>query len=346
MIVLGTDPLNLEMPFSKLKSFITPQDEFYVRCHFPIPDVSLNDWRLEIDGAVDTPFELGYEELRAMNASTVTAILECAGNTRSLLQPAVSGVPWGPGAVGNASWTGVSVADLLGRAGVHADAIEVIFEGADDGVLVNGPYKERTSFCRSIPVDKALRDALLAYDMNGEWLSPAHGFPLRAIVPGWYAMASVKWLRRITVTSRPFTGYFQTLDYTFQDRSNGEPARAPLTRQQVKSQIANPVAGEVIARDSIYRVHGAAWSGDATIQAVELSFDAGAQWQSATLLGDPVHNAWRLWEYEWQAPSQVSQVTLISRATDSRGRVQPVQRDPDHGNYMIHHLLETTVEVR
>jgi DMSO/TMAO reductase YedYZ molybdopterin-dependent catalytic subunit len=335
------------MPFSKLNSFITPQDEFYVRCHFPIPDVALDNWCLEIGGAVDAPFELRYEDLRAMNPHSITAMLECAGNSRTALQPNVNGVPWGPGAVGNASWTGVRLSELLERAGVGANAIEVILEGADEGVLTDGTdTTARTSFSRSIPLDKALLDTILAYDMNGEPLSRAHGFPLRAIVPGWYAMASVKWLHRITVTTRPFTGYFQSLDYTFQDRSGGEAIQAPLTEQQVKSQIAEPVTGEVIARDSVYRIHGAAWSGDATIEVVELSFDSGEHWQRATLMGEPVRNAWRLWEYHWRTPLKASQLTLMSRATDSRGRGQPVDRDPDHGSYMIHHLLPVTINVR
>jgi DMSO/TMAO reductase YedYZ molybdopterin-dependent catalytic subunit len=347
LITLSTDPLNLEMPFSALRTFITPREEFYVRCHFPIPALKLEDWSLVIDGAVNTPLELRYDDLRAMDQHTITATLECAGNSRSTLEPKVSGIPWGPGAVGNASWTGVSLSDILGRAGVHADAIEVVLEGGDVGVLVEDTdTAEKTSFARSIPLDKALRDTILAYDMNGEPLSPTHGFPMRAIVPGWYAMASVKWLRRITVTTLPFTGYFQSLDYTFLDRSSGEVARAPLTRQQVKSQVANPVAGETVASESAYRIHGAAWSGESTIEVVELSFDAGQHWDRATLLGQSVRNAWRLWEYEWRTPSIPSRLTLMTRATDSRGHVQPADSDPDRGAYMINHTVPTTIEVR
>jgi DMSO/TMAO reductase YedYZ molybdopterin-dependent catalytic subunit len=347
MIVLNTDPLNLEMPFSKLSGFITPDDEFYVRCHFPIPDIALDDWRLEVGGAVEAPFELTYQAIREMESRTVTATLECAGNGRTFLEPKANGVPWGPGAVGNASWTGVPLSAILERAGVSADAIEVIFEGSDAGKVPNGnAAAENTSFSRSVPLGKALFDTILAYEMNGRSLSSAHGFPLRAIVPGWYAMASVKWLRRITVTAQPFTGYYQTLDYTFHDSSGGEPLLSPLTEQQVKSQIANPETGQVIPAGSVCRVHGAAWSGEAEIDLVELSFDAGATWHRTTLLGDSVKNAWRLWEYDWRTSPHPERLMLLTRATDSRGRVQPVDRDPYRGTYMINHLVPVTVEVR
>ena len=347
MIVLGTDPLNLEMPFSKLRDFITPEDEFYVRCHFPVPEITPDDWHLEIGGAVAAPFELSYAELRAMESRTVIATLECAGNSRSLLDTKVKGVPWGPGAVGNASWTGVPLSAVLERAGVAIDAIEVILEGADEGVVPDGTgTPEKISFSRSVPLSKALFDTILAYDMNGMTLSPAHGFPLRAIVPGWYAMASVKWLRRITVTTQPFTGYYQVLDYTFQYRSTSESVLTPLTEQQVKSQIANPMTGEVIPVGSVCQIHGAAWSGEADICLVELSLDAGATWLPTTLLGNSVKNAWRLWKYDWRTPPSPGRVTLVTRATDSRGRIQPPDRDHDRGSYMINHLVQVTIELR
>src|SRR5436190_7633678 len=183
------------MPFADLNSFQTPNELFYVRCHFPIPEIAAADWRLKIEGEVEEPFELDYAALRAMESRTVAATLECAGNNRIFLEPKVKGVQWGLGAVGNASWTGVPLSAVLEHAKLKADVVEVILEGADEGEVDKSPKPAgKISFCRSLPASKALADVLLAYEMNGEKLSPTHGFPLRAIVPGWYAMASVKWL--------------------------------------------------------------------------------------------------------------------------------------------------------
>ena len=347
LIVREQDPLNLEMPFSSLDGFITPTESFYVRCHFPIPEISTNDWRLRIEGEVEEPFELNYDELRAMPSRTITATLECAGNNRIFLEPKAKGVQWGLGAVGNASWTGVPLAAVLERARPKASALEAILDGADEGEVDKTPTPAgKISFCRSLPLEKARADVLLAYEMNGEPLSASHGFPLRAIVPGWYAMASVKWLYRIIVTSKPFNGFYQSLDYTYWDRSGVLPTLAPLTEQQIKAEIARPETGETISANSAYRIHGAAWAGQADVAKVEVSVDSGASWSDAILLGDPAKNSWRLWEYQWQTPSTPGRHTIMARATDSRGNSQPRTRGGDRGTYMINHLLPVEVEVR
>lgn len=347
LIVREQEPLNLEMPFSSLDGFITPNELFYVRCHFPVLEISVADWRLKVEGDVEDPFEIGYDELLGMESRTIAATLECAGNNRIFLEPKAKGVQWGLGAVGNASWTGVPLAAFLERAKIKASAIEVILDGADEGPVDKTPTPAgKISFCRSLPLSKARADVLLAYEMNGEKLSAAHGFPLRAIVPGWYAMASVKWLRRIIVTNKPFNGFYQSLDYTYWDRSGPLPTLAPLAEQQTKAEIARPENGETVAANSTYRVHGAAWTGTGTITRVELSFDSGGTWQNAKLLGEPVKNAWRLWEYEWRAPDSPGRRTIFARATDSRGFVQPADRGGDRGTYMINHLLPVKVEIR
>jgi DMSO/TMAO reductase YedYZ molybdopterin-dependent catalytic subunit len=346
LIVREQEPLNLEMPFSSLDGFITPNESFYVRCHFPVPKISATDWRLKIEGDVEAPYELSYDELRGMESRTIAATLECAGNNRIFLEPKAKGVQWGLGAVGNASWTGMPLASLLERARPKASAIEVILEGADAGTVDKTPTPSgKISFCRSLPLSKARADVLLAYEMNGEKLSATHGFPLRAIVPGWYAMASVKWLRRIIVTEKPFNGFYQSLDYSYWDRSGSLPTLAPLTEQQTKAEIAQPENGETIPANSVYRVHGAAWTGTGEIARVEVSVDAGHTWNDATLLGASVKNAWRLWEYEWRTPA-AGRVTIMARAGDSRGVVQPTERSADRGTYMIDHLLPVEVEVR
>lgn len=347
LIVREQEPLNLEMRFSTLSGFITPNESFYVRCHFPIPEIAAADWRLKVEGEVDAPFELSYGELLAMEKQTIAATLECAGNNRIFLEPKVKGVQWELGAVGNASWTGVPLSTLLDRAKIKPGAIEVILEGADEGEVDKAPKPAgKISFCRSLPLGKARADVLLACEMNGEKLSATHGFPLRAIVPGWYAMASVKWLRRIIVTDKPFNGFYQSLDYTYWDRSGPLPSLAPLAEQQTKAEIARPENGETVPANSAYRIHGAAWSGLAEITRVELSFDSGGTWQEAKLLGEPVKNAWRLWEYQWRIAENPGRHTIVARAIDSRGFVQPVERRADRGTYMIDHLLPVEVEVR
>jgi DMSO/TMAO reductase YedYZ molybdopterin-dependent catalytic subunit len=259
----------------------------------------------------------------------------------------VKGVQWHLGAVSTAEWTGVRLSTLLDRASPKPNACEVILEGADCGMLEDpkGPLGE-LKFARSIPLEKARRDVLLAYKMNGDDLPPEHGFPVRAIVPGWYAMASVKWLQRIVVTDRPFTGYYQTIDYAYWDKRDDIAELAPLTEMQIKAEIAKPAQGETVPSDSDVRVHGAAWTSDGEITKVELSTDGGANWNEVNLLDKPIPNTWRRWEHQWRTPSVVGKQTLIARATDSRGRTQPVERDPDRGTYMINHLLPITVEVR
>jgi DMSO/TMAO reductase YedYZ molybdopterin-dependent catalytic subunit len=354
-IVRGESPLNLEMPFETLKGFLPPTESFYVRTHFPIPAIDRNAWWLQVEGEVEKPFGINYEQLMALNAVTAPVTLECAGNNRNFLEPKVKGVQWHLGAVGTAEWTGVPLSVLLNRAIPKPNACEVALEGADGGMLDDpkSPPGE-LKFARSIPLDKARRDVLLAYKMNGSELPPEHGFPLRAIVPGWYAMASVKWLQRIIVTDRPFTGYYQTIDYAYWQRTDyghwqrGEQIAelTPITEMQVKAEIARPAEGQTVPANTSVSVRGAAWACDAEISKVELSTDGGATWSEASLVGESKPNAWRLWEFNWQSPSQPGKQTLIARATDSLGRTQPLHRDPDRGTYMINHLLPIEVEVR
>ena len=346
-IVRGETPLNLEMPFETLDSFITPTESFYVRTHFPIPSIDRGAWWLRVEGAVENPFSINYEELLELESVTIPATLECAGNNRNFLEPKVKGVQWKLGAVGTAEWTGVPLSTLLDRADAKANACEVILEGADGGMLdePKSPPGE-LRFVRSIPLDKARRDVLLAYKMNDSELPAEHGFPVRAIVPGWYAMASIKWLQRIIVTDRTFFGYFQTIDYAYWKRRGDIAERTPLTELQVKAQIAKPAEGETVPANATIRVHGAAWTCDGEITKVELSTDGGASWKETKLIDKPIPNASCRWEYQWQTPSQPGKQLLIARATDSQGRTQPVERDPDRGTYMINHLLPIEVEVQ
>jgi len=345
-IVRSEEPLNLEMPFENLDGFITSTKSFYVRTHFPIPKIDKSKWRLRVEGEVERPFEINYDELINLESEKIPVTLECAGNNRNFLEPKVKGVQWGLGAVGNAEWTGVPLSILLDRAGLKPRAREVILEGADHGKLEDpkSPAGE-VKFARSISLEKA-RDVLLAYKMNDVDLPAEHGFPVRAIVPGWYAMASIKWLQRIVVTDKPFNGYYQTLDYAFWKRRGDNAELVPLSEIQIKAEIARPSEGETVPANSNVGVHGAAWTGDGEITKVEISSDDGATWNEAKLRGESKPNAWRLWEFSWTTPNRPGKATLIARATDSNGRTQPINRDPDRGTYMINHLLPITVEVK
>jgi DMSO/TMAO reductase YedYZ molybdopterin-dependent catalytic subunit len=346
-IVHSEAPLNVEMPFETVDSFVTPTESFYVRSHFPIPKIDRDAWWLHLEGEVEKPFAINYEELLEFDSRTIPVTLECAGNNRDFLEPKVKGVQWGLGAIGTAEWTGVPLSTLLDRAIVKSNAREAILEGADCGMLEDpkSPPGELT-FARSIPLSKATADVLLAYKMNGSELPPQHGFPVRAIVPGWYAVASVKWLQRIIITQQPFAGYYQTIDYSYWKRLGEIGELTPVAEIQIKAEIAKPAQGETVPANSTVRIYGAAWTSEGEITRVEVSADGGVTWSDATLLGASKPNAWRLWDFEWRTPSKSGEANLMARATDSHGRTQPSQRDNDRGTYMINHLLPIPVRVR
>jgi DMSO/TMAO reductase YedYZ molybdopterin-dependent catalytic subunit len=344
-ILRQREPLNSEFPFAELSQFITPSDQFYVRSHFPTPSVDLKSWRLSIEGAVRKPVSFSLDELKQLPAQTRMVTLECAGNARMYLMPKAAGVQWDLGAVSNAEWTGVILSELLDRAGVRAEAVEIILEGADEGTPDEPPKPPgKIRYARSIPLSK-VPDVLLAYEMNGEPLPASHGAPLRAVVGGWFGMASVKWLSRIVAATQPFLGYFQTTDYAYWQDDAGQPVRVPITEMKTKAQIARPAPGEIIARNSHYRIVGAAWSGDSDLSKVEISTDAGAHFTEAKLLGPAVRHAWRLWEFDWQTPISPGPVTLFARARDAKGATQPMARDPKYGTYVIFHVLPMEVIV-
>ncbi len=282
-----------------------------------------------------------------MKTHTIAATLECAGNSRVFLVPKAKGVQWHLGAVGNAEWTGVLLRDVLQKAGLKSEAREVILEGADSGMIAEPPRPGgKINFARSLPKEKAMDDVLLAFQMNGQLLTASHGFPLRAIVPGWYAMASIKWLQRIIVTDRPFNGYYQTIDYSHWQRRDAGTALVPITEMLVKAQIARPEIDEVIPAGSDYLVNGGAWTSASEITKVELSTDGGASWELVRLKEPSKKNAWRLWEFEWKTPSKPGKCILLVRATDALGRTQPADRDLDRGTYMINHCVPIEVQIR
>lgn len=347
MIIREKEPLNLEMPFCSLDSFITPVEHFYVRCHHPVPQINLDSWRLKIEGDVTHPFSLSYEDLLGMETRNLTTAMECAGNGRAFLEPQRNGAQWQAGAVGNAEWTGVPLATLLDRAGLRDSVCEIILEGADIGQIKEPPRPAgNIHYSRSVPLAKATDDVLLTLQMNGTALTPSHGFPLRAVVPGWYGMAAVKWLTRIIAVSTPYHGYYQSIDYTYWDRSSGPPTLVPITSMSVKAQIARPGFAETVLAGKPYRMHGATWTSDADIVRVDVSTDGGTSWSEAHLLGQPVRHTWRLWEHTWLVPSKPGDTILMARATDSAGRTQPDHHHEDRGSYLIHHCLQVPVTIQ
>jgi DMSO/TMAO reductase YedYZ molybdopterin-dependent catalytic subunit len=347
LIIRQKDPKNLEAPFHRIDSYLTPTEQFYIRSHFPAPHLDRDSYQLRIDGAVRHPFSLSYDELRSMRSETRIATLECAGNSRVFLVPQVQGAQWELGAVSNAEWTGVPLRALLEHAGLGDDACEIVLEGADRGTPKDEPRPPGTiSYAWSMPRAKATQpEVLIAYQMNGRDLPADHGFPVRAIVPGHYGMASVKWLTRIQAVCEPFHGYWQTSDYAYWVSMDGKPVRRALGEMKPKSQIARPRVYETLAANRIYPVIGAAWAGETDVVEIEVSTNGGQSWARAEFL-DPVRrHAWRRWKFNWLTPKGPGQYTLLSRARDSAGVLQPDEHDQNYGVYVINHSLPIEVFV-
>jgi DMSO/TMAO reductase YedYZ molybdopterin-dependent catalytic subunit len=347
LIMRQRQPDNLETPVDQADSYLTPTELFYIRSHFPTPELEASSYELRIEGAVRTPVSLSYEQLREMPSETRVATLECAGNSRVFLVPQVSGAQWELGAVGTAEWTGVPLAALLERSGLHDDACEIVLEGADRGVPKEEPVPPGPiSYARSMPRDKAMgREVLIAYQMNGRDLTPEHGYPMRAIVPGHYGMASVKWLTQIHAVREPFRGYWQTSDYGYWDAVGGNPVRRALGAMRVKSEIFRPRVYETVAPNQVYTMFGAAWAGETDVTDVAVSTDGGQTWAEAKFL-DPVRRyTWRRWTYPWLTPKRPGRYTLMARATAADGAVQPGSHDKRYGTYVIDHPLPIDVFV-
>ena len=348
LTTISEDPLVRESIVASLVTAITPTESFYVRNHFSVvPEIDADKWRLKVEGMVHQPLELTFDELLSLPSVESVVTLECAGNSRSYLTPPAEGIAFGHGAVSTARWKGVSLAQVLERAGVSEDALEVVFHGADtgeeeeDGVV----YSTELPYSRSLPVDTAMRpELLLAYEMNGEPLAPDHGFPVRLLVPRWYGMASVKWLTRIEVVDKPFEGFFQERRYVFIDEGVEDgPVRMPVTSLKVKSVITSPRHGEVI-QPGDFVIRGFAWSGEGEVTVIEVTTDGGRTWSEAELLGDSNPNAWREWKLPWKATVPGHFIFKV-RATDSSGNRQPMSIPWNFRGYANNGIHTLAVEV-
>jgi DMSO/TMAO reductase YedYZ molybdopterin-dependent catalytic subunit len=285
---------------------------------------------------------VSLRDLHQMRSQTLVVTLECAGNGRSLFSPPTPGEQWQLGAVSTAEWTGVPLAEVLERAGVRAGACEVKFRGADKGRVDH--QAEAQHFERSLPLDEALSSgALLAYAMNGEALPLEHGYPLRLVVPGWYGVASVKWLTEIEVLATAFDGYFQTGKYFYEWQRDGQMVREPVTLQRVRALITAPRPEEDVAPGEV-AIRGLAWSGAAAIARVEVSVGDGA-WQKARLVGPRHRHSWQRWELLTRLEER-GLTTIRARATDLAGRTQPEQPEWNRLGYGSNAIQTITVRVR
>ena len=330
--VVTAAPFNAETVLAEQHGPITPNERHYVRNHFAVPEHS---GRLAFDGLVRRPITLTLDELRTRPARSLVVTLECAGNGRGFLEPPTRGEQWALGAVGTAEWTGVPLADLLADAEPLPEAVELLFTGADFGTPAGQPGP--IGFERSLPIDR-LPAALVVYAMNGRPLPDDHGAPFRLLVPGWYGMASVKWLMRVTAIPEPFRGFFQV------DREviDGEPI-GPIAPRAV---IVAPADGDRLPAGRI-AVRGYAWGGDGGIAAVEVSIDRGASWQAAQLEERASDVAWAPWnaavEVEVEGDAAVE---LLARAIDGAGSAQPLDQNWNALGYSNNAIRPVTIHLR
>jgi sulfane dehydrogenase subunit SoxC len=337
---------NPGMPLEALRRPITPIGMHYVLIHFDVPDVDPATFELAVDGRVRDPMALTLADLRARPAMTMPVVMECAGSGRARLAPRPISAPWHEEAIGCAEWTGTPLRGVLEEAGLLDDAVEVLFTGHDRGI----DQGVEQDYQRSLPIDEAmLDDVLLAYAMNGQPLPASHGFPLRLIVPDWYGMTSVKWLRSITAISEPFEGVQQAQLYRY--RSSEDDPGTPVTRKRPRALMAPPGVPEFLTRTRHVPagrtlIEGRAWSGADPVSRVEFSADGGRSWQDARLQEHNGTHGWSAWSYEWHA-DEPGDYELCVRATDAAGNVQPLDSSQawNQGGYGVNAVQRVPVHV-
>jgi DMSO/TMAO reductase YedYZ molybdopterin-dependent catalytic subunit len=338
MRVINDRPPCLETPWEYYRQDLTPNEAFYVRWHLQaIPtSVDVRTWRLKVGGHVERPLELSLDELRRMEPVSVVAVNQCSGNSRGLFKPPIPGAQWYNGGMGNARWTGVRLRDLLGRAGLKAGAVEVAFAGMDRGGPPTVP-----DFVKSLRMDEARRpEVLLAYEMNGEPLPLLNGFPLRLIVPGWYATYWVKALESITVLTKPFDGFWMAKAYRIPTTPNAvekpdalAKETVPINRMNVRSFFTSAAPNSQLKRGQSCELDGIAFDGGNGIRRVEVSTDAGKSWQAAALGKDLGPYSFRRWRTSWQ-PETPGEYRLLVRATSNSGETQPLKEGWNRAGYM------------
>jgi len=310
---------NQEMRWEAMygRGYLVPSALFFIRNHDPSPVIDVKTWRLKVEGpGVARPLELTYDDILRLPSTSVIRYVECAGNGRGfhkeVLGKPAKGTQWRLGAYGVAEWTGVPLAEILNRAGLKKNAVDVMPTGLDARKIE-----------RPMPVAKALEDdTLLVYAMNGDVLPVDHGFPMRALVPGWIGIANIKWVGRLFVSEEPVFVEKNTKDYVLigPDFPERPPAKGPiLTLQTLKSAVALPWPATVSAGRQVIR--GYAWSPHGKIAKVDYSLDGGKSWGAATLRAPNIARAGVRWDFPWEA--KPGEFTVMTRATDEKGNTQP-----------------------
>ncbi|MER5888727.1 sulfite oxidase [Streptomyces sp. NPDC001941] len=341
---------NAEANFAALADTgpLTPADRFFVRNHTTTPRLDASDWKLTVwgDGLHRrSPVTFTYGQLRSLPSVTRTAVLECAGNGRSLFTAqqgeTVTGTSWTYGAIGAARWRGVRLRDVLHRAGIASDAVAVMPRGLDDEYVTGGVNLGRVR--RPLPAAKALDDVILAYEMNGEPLPYDHGHPVRVIAPSWIGIASVKWLGDLQVSASPLASPWTTDYYRLFGAAYPPGGSEPLTRQTLKSGFHLPY-GAVLDAGATHRLTGRAWSAYAPVHRVDVSTDGGTRWRRAELLDAPRRGGWVRFTTPWH-PRRTGPVTLLSRTTDASGRTQPERTVHNTQGYLFDAVVRHAVTV-
>ena len=339
MILQRSRPPLLETPFEVFdKGVFTPNNEFYVRWHWAVipTEVDVDKFRLAVRGHVNEVLSLSLQQIMSLPRVEMAAVNQCSGNSRGFFEPRVAGGEWANGAMGNARWIGVRLKDVLDRAGVKAGAVQVRFNGMDEPVVSDGP-----DFMKSLDIDHA-RDGevMIAYGMNGEQLPLLNGFPLRLVVPGWYATYWVKMLDDIEVLDRPDDNFWTKTAYTIPDTPHADmkPGETgvrmvPINRMVPRSFITNIKSGETVQAGAPALVRGIAFGGDTGVGRVDLSIDGGKTWLAAQLSKDGGKYSFRQWEARLTLPAK-SNYTLMVRCTNSDGVAQPAQSNWNPSGFM------------
>jgi DMSO/TMAO reductase YedYZ molybdopterin-dependent catalytic subunit len=318
LIVRSPRPVNLETPLRELSAYHTPGDVFFVRNNYDTAPIDPARWSVRIEGEVDNPLVLRLDDLRKLPAFSQDAALECAGNGRGFHTPRASGIQWEYGAIGNQAWKGVRLADVLALAKPRASGRHVAFDGAD-----RPPTPQAPDFIRSVPMWKAQSPhTMLAWEMGGGPIPHLHGGPVRALVPGFVGSASVKWLERIMVLPDEFDGFYMKSNYTA-PRAESDKEVYSLQSLEVKSVIVVPAEGAKLTPGRV-TPWGWAWAGEGELTGIDISTDGGQTWRAGRFVGTWDRYSWRKWEADWDAAT--GRHTLMARATDSLGRIQPATR--------------------
>ena len=350
MVLQRTRPPMLETPFEVFdQGVFTPNNQFYVRWHWAVipTSVDVDKFRLNVHGSVNQPLSLGIKDIMALPQIEYAAVNECSGNSRGLFQPRVAGGQWANGAMGNARWTGVRLKDVLDRAGVKSDAVQVRFNGMDNPVVPDGP-----DFMKSLSLDHARDgDVMLAYAMNGEQLPLLNGFPLRLVVPGWYATYWIKMLNDIEVLDGPDTNFWMKTAYTIPDTPHADmkPGQAnvpmvPINKIVPRSFITNIKDGATVKAGAKVAVRGIAFGGDSGVKQVDFSADGGKTWNTAALGKDEGKYSFRQWQATF-TPAAKGQAMLMVRCTNAIGDVQPAVPNWNPSGFMRNVIESTAVTV-